>query len=129
MSDNWIFVFGSNLAGRHGKGAALIAHKQYGAIYGQASGLMGRSYGIPTKDARLGVLPIKTIRQYVDRFIAFAVGSPQLTFNVTPIGCGLAGYEPYEIAPLFKDCVGMENVRLCDAFFDILVQPKKSSLW
>jgi len=98
-----IFVFGSNLAGRHGKGAALHARKHYGAVYGQATGRQGDSYAIPTKDERLATLPIKDIQTYVDRFIAYAVGNPSLVFKLTAVGCGLAGYQPKDIAPMFKN--------------------------
>jgi hypothetical protein len=100
MSD--IFVFGSNLAGRHGKGAALYARKYHGAIYGQGEGIQGRSYAIPTKDGRLNVLSIHEIYRGVMGFIRFAAANPNLTFNVTPIGCGLAGYRQEQIKPLFE---------------------------
>lgn len=96
-----IFVFGSNLAGRHGKGAALFARQQRGAIYGQGIGMQGQSYAIPTKDARLRVLPIPDIAGHVAVFLAFARAHPQLRFQVTRIGCGLAGYRDEQIGPLF----------------------------
>lgn len=98
-----IFVFGSNLAGRHGKGAAAYAKQEYGAIYGQGEGLQGSSYGIPTKNKSLQALPLETIKFYVNNFIAFAKQNPELIFIVTLIGCGLAGYTYKEIAPLFKE--------------------------
>ena len=98
---NEIFVFGSNLAGRHGKGAAVTAYVMYGAKYGVGSGMQGRSYAIPTKDGNLNILPIDTIRKYVDDFIAFAISRPDLIFYVTTIGCGLAGYKDRQMAPLF----------------------------
>ena len=101
--NNEIFVFGSNLAGRHGKGAALFAAKHHGAVYGQGVGLQGRSYAIPTKDRQIQTLPLTAIHQYVTEFLAFAQRHPQLTFNVTRIGCGLAGYTDHQIAPMFKD--------------------------
>ncbi len=103
MSDtsNNVFVFGSNLAGRHGKGAALYARQRCGAIYGQGEGLQGRSYAIPTKDERLRTLSLERIDMYVARFIVFAREHPGLTFRVTRIGCGLAGYTDEQIAPLF----------------------------
>jgi hypothetical protein len=96
-----IFVFGSNLAGRHGKGAALTALKDHGAIYGHPTGLQGTSYAIPTKDEELKTLPLNKIKRYVDTFIRFAELNPDLQFNVTRIGCGLAGYEDDDIAPMF----------------------------
>lgn len=98
-----IFVFGSNLAGRHGKGAALEALEKHGAVYGQGIGLQGCSYGIPTKDESLQTLPLNDIRDYVDEFIELASLRPDLQFNVTRIGCGLAGYTDAQIAPMFKD--------------------------
>lgn len=98
-----IFVFGSNLAGRHGAGAALYAKHHYGAINGQGEGPQGRSYAIPTKDARLRPLPLVRIREGVERFLVFAAEHPELRFYVTPIGCGLAGYKPEQIAPMFND--------------------------
>jgi hypothetical protein len=96
-----IFVFGSNLAGRHGKGAALTARLHYGAIYGQGEGLQGRSYGIPTKGAKLETLSLNEIKKRVDRFIIFAKNNPQLEFRVTAVGTGLAAYKHDDIAPMF----------------------------
>jgi hypothetical protein len=98
-----VFVFGSNRAGRHGKGAALYARQHHGAIYGQGEGLQGQSYAIPTKDADLRSLPLPQIRQHVATFLRFAKSRPDLTFQVTAIGCGLAGYKPADIAPMFLD--------------------------
>jgi len=96
-----VFVFGSNLAGRHGKGAALFAKQHHGAVYGQGVGLQGSSYAIPTKDGSLRTLPLEVIAVHVAEFLAFATARPELTFQVTPIGCGLAGYGPAQIAPMF----------------------------
>lgn len=96
-----IFVFGSNLAGRHGKGAALWAREHRGAIYGQGEGLQGSSYAIPTKDGNLRTLPLTDIANHVAHFLEFALSRPDLTFKVTPIGCGLAGYQPRDIAWMF----------------------------
>jgi hypothetical protein len=98
-----IFVFGSNLAGRHGKGAALTAYKSHGAIYGVGIGIQGNSYAIPTKDENIKTLPLSKIEKYVKGFIKFAELNPDLSFQVTRIGCGLAGYEDSDIAPMFKD--------------------------
>ena len=97
-----IFVFGSNLAGRHGKGAALTAHKEYGAIYGRGFGHVGNSYAIPTKDRKLQTLPLHQIKPFVDSFLAYAKVHPELTFLVTRVGCGLAGYKNEDMAPMFK---------------------------
>ena len=96
-----IFVFGSNLAGRHGAGAALYARKHFGAAYGTGRGRTGNAYAIPTKDERIKTLPLNRIAQYVSDFIAYAKAHPDLSFQVTRIGCGLAGYLDHQIAPLF----------------------------
>lgn len=96
-----VFVFGSNLAGRHGKGAALEAQSSFGAIPGQGVGRMGASYAIPTKDAKLAPLPLGQIEQEVNRFIQYAKDTQSEKFFVSRIGCGLAGYADAQIAPLF----------------------------
>lgn len=101
LNPNQVFVFGSNLLGRHGKGAAKTA-LEYGALLGRGIGLWGQTYAIPTKDKALNTMPINSIKPYVDQFIEFAVRNPHLEFLVTKIGCGLAGYIPRDIAPLFK---------------------------
>jgi len=103
MNNKKVFVFGSNLAGRHGKGAALTAYRNHGAIYGQGMGLQGNSYAIPTKDEKINTLPLHKIKQYVDVFIKFAILNPEMKFEVTRIGCGLAGYEDHDVAPMFKN--------------------------
>jgi hypothetical protein len=101
LAENQIFVFGSNLSGRHGKGAAKTA-LGWGAKWGQAKGLQGRTYGIPTKDASIRrTLTIEEIKPFVDEFIEFAKANQKLIFLVTEIGCGLAGLKPKEVAPLF----------------------------
>lgn len=122
MQDNVteIFVFGSNLAGRHGKGAALAARRFHGAIYGQGQGLQGRSYAIPTKDATLQTLPLSVIRVHVSTFRIFAMDHPELTFNLTPIGCGLAGYKYEQIAPMFRGAPA--NVIMPKEFADVLAK-------
>jgi hypothetical protein len=103
LAEREIFVFGSNLAGRHGRGAALWARKNRGAIYGQGIGLQGDSYGIPTKDEKIKTLPLEAIAEHVSSFVQFARNHPDLRFRVTPVGCGLAGYHQSEILPLFED--------------------------
>lgn len=96
-----IFVFGSNLAGRHGAGAAKFARQYHGAIYGQGIGRQGNSYGIPTKDHRLNTLSLPQIKNHIQEFLDYATTHPELTFQVTRIGCGLAGYTDEQIAPMF----------------------------
>ena len=107
LNPNEIFVFGSNLAGMHGGGAAWIAYERFGAIMGQGVGLQGQSYAIPTMQGG-----VETIKPYVDEFIAFAKAHPEYKFFVTKIGCGIAGFRIEEIAPLFKEAIDCENVIL-----------------
>ncbi|MBR5698026.1 MAG: hypothetical protein IKX44_05310 [Prevotella sp.] len=102
-----IFVFGSNLAGMHGGGAAYAAYRKFGAIMGQGVGLQGQSYAIPTMQGG-----VETIKPYVDEFIAFAREHAELTFLVTRIGCGIAGFRDEQIAPLFKEAHQLPNVVL-----------------
>jgi type IV secretory pathway TrbF-like protein len=99
-----VFVFGSNLAGRHGRGAALYARQKHGAEYGVGVGRTGNSYAIPTKDEKIKTLPLDAIRRHVSDFIEYARSCPHEAFEVTRIGCGLAGYDDSEIAPMFKGC-------------------------
>ena len=111
LKENEVFVFGSNLAGSHGGGAAWIAYQKFGAIWGQGVGLQGQSYGIPTMQGG-----VETIKPFVDEFIEFAKEHPELKFLVTRIGCGIAGFRDEEIAPLFKDAIDVENVILPKSF-------------
>lgn len=113
-----VFVFGSNLAGRHGKGAALFAVRNRGAVYGVGEGFRGNSYAIPTKDASLSTLHLYEIMMNVARFIAYARENPHMQFQLTPIGCGLAGYKPEDIAPMFRDAP--PNVILPSEFVAVL---------
>lgn len=113
-----VFVFGSNLAGRHGAGAARWALANRGAIYGQGIGLQGNSYAIPTKDRNLRVIPLHMIEYQVLAFLTFAHNHPELKFQLTPIGCGLAGYRHDQIAPMFRDAP--PNVLLPDEFKAVL---------
>lgn len=111
LRENEIFVFGSNLQGMHGGGAARLAYEKFGAIRGQGVGLQGQCYGIPTMHGG-----IDAIKPYVDEFIGFAKSHPELTFLVTRIGCGIAGFRDEEIAPLFKECIEIDNVILPRSF-------------
>jgi hypothetical protein len=115
LEDNEIFVFGSNLGGFHGGGAARLAYNKFGAVWGQGDGLQGQSYAIPTMQGG-----IDTIQPYVDEFITFARQHPELTFLVTRIGCGIAGFEDSEIAPLFREALSLQNVVLPKSFVDNL---------
>ena len=113
-----IFVFGSNEAGRHGAGAALFAKQHHGAKYGQGFGLQGSSFAIPTKDGNINTLPLEKIKEYVDKFLEFAYIHSELTFQLTPIGCGLAGYKYKDIAPMFIDAP--KNVIIPKEFLNII---------
>ncbi len=116
LEANEIFVFGSNLEGRHGGGAAAVA-KKWGAIWGQGVGLQGQTYAIPTMQGG-----VETIKPYVNEFLLFAKAHPELKFLVTEIGCGIAGFTVQEIAPLFKAALeeNIENVYLPQRFHDVL---------
>jgi hypothetical protein len=115
LAANEVFVFGSNLQGHHYGGAARIANEKFGAIFGQGVGLQGQSYAIPTMQGG-----VETIRPYVDEFIEFAKQHPELTFLVTRIGCGIAGFKDSEIAPLFRGAIGIENIALPQSFMDVI---------
>ena len=106
-----IFVFGSNLEGMHGGGAAYFAFRKFGAVMGCGVGLRGQSYAIPTMQGG-----VETIKPYVDGFIAFAKSRPDLFFYVTRIGCGIAGFRDKEIAPLFTEAKEVENICLPKSF-------------
>jgi len=98
-----VFVFGSNKAGRHGAGAAKFALQKHGAKAGQGCGRQGNSFGIPTKDKRIRTLPLSSVKNYIEQFLQYASEHPNEQFQVTAIGCGLAGFRHDEIAPLFSN--------------------------
>jgi hypothetical protein len=121
LAPNQIFVFGSNQGGKHLGGAAYQAMKEFGAVYGKANGLQGRSYAITTKDSLIQfTLPISEIKMYVDIFISHAIANNHLTYLVTEIGCGLANLTPEEVAPLFERAVPVENIHLPSRFWEVL---------
>ena len=112
-----IFVFGSNLAGHHMGGAARVANIKFGAEWGVGVGLTGQSYAIPTMQGG-----VETIRPYVDEFIEFANQHQNMKFLVTRIGCGIAGFNDEEIAPLFRKALPVSNIYLPQKFYDILLE-------
>lgn len=114
-----VFVFGSNLAGRHGKGAALHARKHHGAEYGVGVGRTGNAYAIPTKDSAITTLPLAQIEPFVRQFIDYASAHQGLNFEVTRIGCGLAGYTDEQIAPLFQGAP--DNCQLPEGWRSLLL--------
>ena len=113
LRENEIFVFGSNLAGAHGGGAAWLAYRRFGAVWGEGVGLHGRTYAIPTMQGG-----VDTVKPYVDDFSLFSKEHKELTFLVTRIGCGIAGFRNEEIAPLFKDAICVENIILPKEFVE-----------
>ena len=115
LGEDEVFVFGSNLEGRHLGGAARVAREKFGAVMGQGVGLQGPRYAIPTMQGG-----VETIKPYVDQFIELAREWDQTTFYVTRIGCGIAGFKDEEIAPLFEDALSLYNVRLPESFVRIL---------
>ncbi len=115
LKKNEIFVFGSNLEGHHGGGAAWLAYQHFGAIWGQGVGLQGQSYGIPTMHGGVDV-----IKPFVDEFIVFAKEHKEYKFLVTKIGCGIAGFKEEEIAPLFQNAIDIENIILPKSFVEII---------
>lgn len=113
-----IFVFGSNLLGIHKKGAALDALNKHGAILGQGVGLQGSSYAIPTKQSPARSLDLVQINKFVADFLNYAYYTPEHIYHVTQIGCGLAGFRPEQIAPMFRLVKFMSNVRITQEFAD-----------
>lgn len=119
LTENEVFVFGSNLAGQHGGGAARIAYESFGAEWGVGVGMTGQCYAIPTMQGG-----VDTIRPYVSQFIEYAAEHPEKTFLVTRIGCGIAGFRDGEIAPLFAAAYGLYNVALPRGWRDIILTVK-----
>lgn len=115
LQDDEVFVFGSNLQGQHGGGAARIAYDKFGAEWGIGVGMTGNCYAIPTMQGG-----VETIKPYVDEFIDYAKEHPEQKFLVTRIGCGIAGFRASQIAPLFREAMTMENVALPKDFWEVL---------
>lgn len=126
LKPNEYFVFGSNLAGKHGAGAALVAKQKFKAQYGVGCGYQGQCFAIPTKDKNLNILPLCKIKDYVTDFISKAKGSDSIKYRVvylvTKIGCGLAGYTPEQIAPMFQSAIYCENIHLPIEFWEVLIK-------
>lgn len=122
LRPNEVFVFGSNLAGRHGGGAARIAAMKFGAVYGKGVGMQGQSYAIPTMHGG-----VEEIRPYMDDFMEYAKTHQDMTFLVTKIGCGIAGFTVAEMAPLFERAYWLPNVHLPLDFWKVLEASRKRS--
>ena len=114
--EGMIFTFGSNLSGIHGAGAARFAHQNKGAVMGKGIGLQGQSYAIPTKGVNITFMPLIQVARYIRQFREFALERPELDFQVTQVGCGLAGFTKEQIAPLFKSSPS-------NCYFDMEWQP------
>ena len=116
LNANEVFVFGSNIQGFHGGGAAAVAQR-WGAIWGQGVGLQGQTYAIPTMQGSL-----EKIEPYVNEFLNFTQMRLDLVFLVTEVGCGLAGYTVQQMAPLFKSALDkkFQNVYLPNSFHNFL---------
>ena len=115
-TNGMIFVFGSNLSGIHGAGAAAYARARKGAIMGQGIGLQGQSYALPTKGLKISFMPLEKVEVHIDAFKDFAMDHPELDFQVTQVACGLAGFTKEQIAPLFKSSPS-------NCYFDMEWQP------
>ena len=114
LAENEIFVFGSNLRGMHGGGAARAAMDKFGAEWGVGVGRTGQTYAIPTMHGG-----VDAIKPYVDEFVEYAKEHPELRFLVTRVGCGIAGFRDVDIAPLFAECVELANVFLPETFWRV----------
>lgn len=128
-SERFIFVFGSNVAGRHGAGAARVAAHNFGAEFGKGFGLYGQSFALPTKDENIETLPVPVIHAYVDGMINEAEQHKEYMFVLTEIGCGLAGYSADDIAPLFAKYIEQSvfgshpnNIIFPKAFVDVFLK-------
>jgi hypothetical protein len=123
LEANEVFVFGSNNKGIHGKGAAYDANKKFKYPWGLSEGLNNppTCYALPTKSDTINILTLDQIQINVNRFIKVVKENPHITFLITPIGCGLAGFKPKDIAPMFRECMDLENVTLPKSFYDYLI--------
>lgn len=119
LQSNEIFVFGSNLAGEHGGGAARFAYKKFGAIWGQGVGLQGSSYALPTLDRERQKIGIRELEQHVETLYAILVDNQRTNFLITKVGCGIAGFTIAEIAPLFKPFMSLSNCSLPIEFIEL----------
>lgn len=120
LKPNEIFVFGSNMAGYHGAGAAKLAREKFGAEYKIGEGITGRTYALPTKDEFIKTMLLEEINYHVKKLHKTVISRPDLHFLITKVGCGLAGYTEEQIAPMFKDFIDLDNVSLPIEFIKII---------
>jgi hypothetical protein len=124
LKENEVFIFGSNLAGVHGAGAALHAKNNFGAVQGVGEGLTGQCYALPTKNKNIEILPLTEINKAVQTLREFISNNGDKFFIITAVGCGLAGYKPKDIAPMFESFIGFDNISLPQSFIDIIFKNK-----
>ena len=120
LAENEVFVFGSNLAGIHGGGAALQAKNSFGAVLGVGEGLTGQCYALPTKDKNIETLSLNEIRKSIEVLLNVVKENKNKMFKITAIGCGLAGYEAKNIAPMFESFICLNNISLPQSFIDVI---------
>lgn len=120
LKPNEIFVFGSNLAGRHGAGAARFAMEHFGAKYGVGEGFTGQCWALPTKDENIQVRDLVSINKSIHKLYEAVIENPDKFFIITAVGCGLAGLKEKDIAPFFKNFLDFENISLPQSFIDVL---------
>lgn len=125
LNRNDVVLIGTNESGIHGAGIADHAYKNWGAVMGQGFGAMGQCFGLPTKDWEIVSLDPHIINQYVQRYIVWTQlrQNKKRTHYVTQVGCGLAGFTPEEIAPMFAECIDMKNIWLPESFIDVIGKP------
>jgi hypothetical protein len=117
LPEGMIFVFGSNLSGFHGAGAAKYAHQYYGAEMGVGEGFTGKCYALPTKDKNIRTLPIQDVRYHIAKFFTEASVKQTLTFKFTPVGCGLAGFTVHEMSSIVRSLGAPSNVLFTNEWF------------
>jgi len=120
LKSNEVFVFGSNLAGQHLGGAALLAKEKFGAELGVGEGMTGQCYALPTKDENIETLPIAEIHKAIEQLRETVENNKDKFFIITAVGCGLAGYEAKDIAPMFENFINFENISLPQSFVDVI---------
>ncbi|WP_208645500.1 A1S_2505 family phage non-structural protein [Mucilaginibacter endophyticus] len=123
LKKNEVFVFGSNLLGNHAGGAARLAVEQFGAINGQAEGLQGQSYAIPTLNKNMEKISLDVLQYHVNKFANDVEATPKLQFLLTDVGCGIAGFKAEEVAPLFTELYkkNLPNISFPKSFVDLLI--------
>lgn len=127
LKDNEIFVFGSNTKGLHAGGAAYYASKLFGAEWGVSEGPTGRTYAIPTCTPSIEKVSVNELKNSIDRFIQYAKENPTLNFLVTPIGCGIAGWNVADVAPMFEAAKSLPNVSLPESFWKYFLETKTNN--